>query len=518
MSSHPQKLRVFYLALCAAQLFVIGIGLSVAYQVLYSYSHDISYEASLNNARRSVTELEVIARVASPQTLALDDGTPGPYQLSQVDYAAKLFLPKAQALLDEAEHDPASPLFRSQAHLRSIIDEMTVVRAQSRLAAEAWGGHDPALARARLTYTDRAATRVQEILSDVSQDMFNAKDDALMSESREARRTQLILLPLSIIGALLLIPALLYARQLDHNIVSYESALEEERNLLEARVAMRTSELQAEVEHRKRIQDFNDNRNRLLEQVAEGKDFQEILGRLAESAEECVPKSQCIVLLDSEPVAKVISPNVSLDLAVYLETILLRSWDSVSAADPRGLIACFLNRSDPSIKIRFSDVWAAGYSGILAVPITDAHQPLQGVIALLLWEADEMDTLAREVLLSASRMASVALKNGRMQDELFRRAHQDSLTNLPNRALFADRLQQALERAKRTEGNVGLLCIDLDGFKEINDRYGHETGRPAIAGSFEPSGFAHPQSRHRCSYRRRRVRCCDRRCSRSAKT
>jgi diguanylate cyclase (GGDEF)-like protein len=73
-------------------------------------------------------------------------------------------------------------------------------------------------------------------------------------------------------------------------------------------------------------------------------------------------------------------------------------------------------------------------------------------------------------------MASVAFENSRMQDELFRRAHQDSLTNLPNRALFEDRLQQALARAGRTGGNVGMLCIDLDGFKEINDRYGHEAG------------------------------------------
>lgn len=476
MSGHRRKLRLFYLAVCASQLVVTGMGLAVAYQVLNSYSRDISYEISLNTARRTLTEMEVLARAASPERLTLDDETSGPAQLLQVDYACNLFLPKAQALLDQSEHVPNSPLGHSQSHLQFLISEMDMVKEQSRLAGEAWAEHDTALARARLTYTDRAATRVQEILNDIDQDMLKGKDEALISESAQASQTRLILLPLSIVGALLLLPALRYARHLDHNLLAYEAELENEKNLLEERVTTRTFELRAEMEHRKRMQDFNNNRNHLLEQVAEGKDLHEILGRLAQSAEQCVPRSQCIVLLKTETVAKAISPSVSLELTVYLETILLRSWDSVSLTDPRGEIAVFLTDRDSSTKIRFSDVWAQGYAGILAVPIMDPQQPLQGVIALLLWEDGEPDSLARDVLLSASRMASVALKNNRMQDELFRRAHQDALTNLPNRALFQDRMQQALARASRSNLSLGMLCLDLDGFKEINDRYGHETG------------------------------------------
>src|ERR1700733_11074541 len=121
MSGHRHKLRLFYLTLCASQLVVTGLGLLVAYQVLNSYSRDISYESSLNAARRAVTELEVLARAASPQTLTLDDGTSGPQQLSQLDYASTLFLTKTQTLLDESARTPDSPLVRSQAHLRSLI-------------------------------------------------------------------------------------------------------------------------------------------------------------------------------------------------------------------------------------------------------------------------------------------------------------------------------------------------------------------------------------------------------------
>ncbi|GGK81850.1 EAL domain-containing protein [Amphritea balenae] len=55
-------------------------------------------------------------------------------------------------------------------------------------------------------------------------------------------------------------------------------------------------------------------------------------------------------------------------------------------------------------------------------------------------------------------------------------AHHDPLTQLPNRLLFTDRLNQALRAAKRNNSGVALLFIDLDEFKEINDSFGHNLG------------------------------------------
>jgi diguanylate cyclase (GGDEF)-like protein/PAS domain S-box-containing protein len=60
--------------------------------------------------------------------------------------------------------------------------------------------------------------------------------------------------------------------------------------------------------------------------------------------------------------------------------------------------------------------------------------------------------------------------------ELWRQANHDALTGLPNRLLFEDRLDVACSHAETEGHNVGLIYFDLDGFKPINDRYGHEVG------------------------------------------
>ncbi|MEJ2394349.1 MAG: EAL domain-containing protein [Candidatus Thiodiazotropha sp.] len=60
--------------------------------------------------------------------------------------------------------------------------------------------------------------------------------------------------------------------------------------------------------------------------------------------------------------------------------------------------------------------------------------------------------------------------------ELQRIAHYDALTGLPNRLLKADRLRQAIARCHRSDTSVAVCYLDLDGFKPINDTYGHDVG------------------------------------------
>jgi diguanylate cyclase (GGDEF)-like protein len=61
-------------------------------------------------------------------------------------------------------------------------------------------------------------------------------------------------------------------------------------------------------------------------------------------------------------------------------------------------------------------------------------------------------------------------------EELQYQAMHDALTGLPNRALVLDRVERALVRARRTSTTIAVMFLDLDGFKDINDSYGHAAG------------------------------------------
>lgn len=100
--------------------------------------------------------------------------------------------------------------------------------------------------------------------------------------------------------------------------------------------------------------------------------------------------------------------------------------------------------------------------------------PITGVIVLcviiiLIVFSTFMNKYIRHTMLAAQQ-----LENNR--DELRQLAHYDSVTNLPNRLLGMDRLEQAILASSRYGNYTALLFIDLDGFKEVNDTQGHDVG------------------------------------------
>jgi len=73
-------------------------------------------------------------------------------------------------------------------------------------------------------------------------------------------------------------------------------------------------------------------------------------------------------------------------------------------------------------------------------------------------------------------LATASVERGLHHDRLDALAFHDTLTDLPNRLLFTDRLEQKLNSAKRRKRSFAVLCIDFDRFKEVNDTYGHAVG------------------------------------------
>lgn len=98
-----------------------------------------------------------------------------------------------------------------------------------------------------------------------------------------------------------------------------------------------------------------------------------------------------------------------------------------------------------------------------------------GILAIALALLIAWRTL-KKVSLKSQQIREQMVELQRSREELHMEATHDPLTGLANRRLFYDRLQQAIRHTHRYGGKVGILYVDLDRFKEINDQHGHHVG------------------------------------------
>jgi len=101
---------------------------------------------------------------------------------------------------------------------------------------------------------------------------------------------------------------------------------------------------------------------------------------------------------------------------------------------------------------------------------------LCGALALGYRRDSSLDEEERQHALELSDRVAVAVSSAWRDEQLYLQAHFDPLTGLPNRLLFKDRLGQEIARSQREDLRFGLLFIDLDHFKTVNDSFGHTTG------------------------------------------
>lgn len=112
----------------------------------------------------------------------------------------------------------------------------------------------------------------------------------------------------------------------------------------------------------------------------------------------------------------------------------------------------------------------------LGVPLV-SHKGVMGVLVAHTYSDGIRYTEEDGQLLQfVSTQVATVIEHKHQEVRLRHMARHDALTDLPNRMLFHDRFDMALKRARRDGEHLVLLYLDLDGFKRVNDEFGHETG------------------------------------------
>lgn len=125
-------------------------------------------------------------------------------------------------------------------------------------------------------------------------------------------------------------------------------------------------------------------------------------------------------------------------------------------------------------------VMEEGFRACTSTPIADGQGAILGTFAVYFPTTRGPTVREQEFIRSATYLAAVAIQQRRRQAEREFLATHDALTRLPNRVLFRDRVDHALVRAEREGEYAGILFVDLDAFKRVNDEQGHDAGDALI--------------------------------------
>ena len=227
-----------------------------------------------------------------------------------------------------------------------------------------------------------------------------------------------------------------------------------------------------QMEHREQV------RADVLEMIAQGDPLNDILHTLIDAAERQEPQAIGAGVMLSDSLLRHCAPNLPPSIVFSIERQLyyLVSRFTVLAAQTNERILITDLLTDPDWAELRSAFVEHGFRSCWSILIISGHRHTSG--AFTLYRRDNLlpDPPAVELMKLAAELISVAVEHRQLADQLTFQAHHDTLTHLPNRALFSDRLEQALAVASRSSRPGAVLLVDVDRFKHVNDSFGHQAG------------------------------------------
>ncbi len=254
--------------------------------------------------------------------------------------------------------------------------------------------------------------------------------------------------------------------------------------LLRQQVETKTRELHSSIAAKRKVREFDSARNQVLEAIARNTPPPESMEHLALAVQQQIEGSVCLVALSSDAKPSLTGKPAPIVIAPELPESVLQQMQPVLAsalAKSRAAAGTNTDSEDHDVLTDLLDIARGGglsfHQGQVMFAFTGAGE-LAGLLMLLLKDAPvgDTDSTIPNILHSASRLVSLARDHWHMHERLLFDARHDALTGLPNRTLSEDRLEQALARARRRKQIFAVVCIDLDGFKAINDNFGHDAG------------------------------------------
>lgn len=197
------------------------------------------------------------------------------------------------------------------------------------------------------------------------------------------------------------------------------------------------------------------------------------LNQMLEIAQEIVPDAHCaILLLDDETGLLRLAAGQGYQAAArYLEIPVGRGVTGRCAATRQTQLVRDLQAPDAPHYIP----GIPGARSELALPMVVEGKTV-GVLNAESVEPDAFDEGSIQTLTLIARQAAAVIRGGQLLDETRRLAITDGLTGLHNRRHFMRQLDEAVRRAGRYQETMALIMLDLDLFKDVNDRFGHQVG------------------------------------------
>lgn len=136
----------------------------------------------------------------------------------------------------------------------------------------------------------------------------------------------------------------------------------------------------------------------------------------------------------------------------------------------------------------FKDAPSDWGGSIVGIPLK-IDQRVVGVMNLSRDSLGNFSALELRLLSLLANQAAVAISNASLLQTLSKQAYSDTVTGLPNRRALDERLDAEIINARRTSSSFAVVMMDLDGFKRVNDTYGHEIGDLVLRAVFNVIAF-----------------------------